>query len=363
MRILDRYVAREFLKIIAMALTVFVGIFVIVDLFEKLGRFLEAGVAPRILLRYYLFSLPDIFFKVMPVAVLLSSLLALGTMARHNELLAMKMGMVSTLRIAVPIVALALLVTGIALTLGQSLIPRASERAQDIMHTNVKKLPAVRIARQTNIWYRAQGDAFHQMFLHIGLADVRSNLLREVTLIELTPQFTPMRRLDAREAVWEAGGWVLKDGYMWMFSPAGELLLDRFQRMAVGISERPEDLTRVVRAPEEMSYEELKDYIHRLAQGGVDVRRYWVDLYAKIALPFACFVMGLIGIAFGLRTGKTGVLIWVGACVPLAFIYWVVFSLGLALGRGGALPPLVAAWLPNALFAIGGMVALIKVRY
>jgi lipopolysaccharide export system permease protein len=150
---------------------------------------------------------------------------------------------------------------------------------------------------------------------------------------------------------------------MWMFSPAGELLLDRFQRMAVGISERPEDLTRVVRAPEEMSYEELKDYIHRLAQGGVDVRRYWVDLYAKIALPFTCFVMGLIGIAFGLRTGKTGVLVWVGACVPLAFLYWVVFSVGIALGRGGALSPLVAAWLPNVLFAIGGLVALVKVRH
>src|SRR3990170_3212857 len=114
MRILDRYVAREFLKIVAMALTVFVGIYVIVDLFEKLGRFLEAGVAPRILFRYYLFSLPDIFFKVMPVAVLLSSLLALGTMARHNELLAMKMGQIGTLRIALPCLALAVGLSGAA---------------------------------------------------------------------------------------------------------------------------------------------------------------------------------------------------------------------------------------------------------
>ena len=363
MRILDRYVGREFLKILAMTLIVFAGIYVIVDLFEKLGRFLEAGAPARIIVRYYLASLPNILFQVMPVAVLLSSLLALGTMARHNELLAMKMGMISTLRIAVPCLILALLISGAALALGQSLIPRASERAQDIMHTAVKKLPAFRPAHQNNIWYRAQGDAFHQLFLHIGLADVRSNLLREVTLIELSPQFTPMRRLDAREAVWENDGWVLKDGYMWMFSPSGELLLDRFQRMAVGISERPEDLTRAVRAPEEMTSDELKDYIQRLAQSGVDVRRLWVDLYAKVALPFASFVMALIGIAFGLRTGKTGVLVWVGACVPVGFLYWVFLSLGFSLGRGGALPPLMAAWLPNTLFAAGGLAALIKVRH
>jgi lipopolysaccharide export system permease protein len=226
----------------------------------------------------------------------------------------------------------------------------------------VKKLPAARIARHADIWYRAQGNPLHHLFLHIGLAEVRSNLLRDVTLIELTPQFTPLRRLDAREAVWEQGGWTLKDGYMWRFSPSGELLLDRFQRMSVGIAERPEDLARAVRAPDDMTYDELKDYINRLAQSGVDVRRYWVDLYAKVALPFACLVMGLIGIAFGLRTGKTGVLVWVGACVPLAFLYWVLLSLGFSLGRGGALPPLVAAWLPNALFAGGGLVALIRVR-
>lgn len=363
MRILDRYVAIEFLKILGLALGVFAGIYVIVDLFEKLGRFLEVQAPAHIMVRYYVFALPHIIFQVMPVAILIASLLTLGTMARHNELLAMKMGQVSTLRIGLPILLLALLISGAALALGQSLIPQASERAQDIMRTHVRKLPAIRLARQNNIWYHARGDELHQQFLHIGLADAASGLLRDVTLIELTPQFAPLRRLDAREAVWEQDGWVLKDGYLWMFSGSGELVLDRFQRMAVGIAERPEELTRVVRAPEEMSYTELKDYIQRLAQSGVDVRRYWVDLYAKVSLAFASAVMALIGMAFGLRTGKTGVVVWVGACVPLGFLYWVLLSLGFSLGRGGALPPLAAAWLPNALFAVGGLVALVRVRH
>ncbi|HYB74400.1 MAG TPA: LPS export ABC transporter permease LptG [Candidatus Sulfotelmatobacter sp.] len=363
MRILDRYIAREFLKILGMALAVFVGIYIIVDLFEKLRSFLEAQVPAWVIVRYYLFSLPTILSQVMPVAVLLSSLLALGTMGRHNELLAMKMGHVGTSRIALPCVALALLLSGVGLALAQSVIPRASERAQDIMRTRVKKLPAIRLGRQNNIWYRARGDELHQQFLHIGLADAASGLLRDVTLIELTPEFTPVRRVDAREAVWDKNGWVLKDGYMWLFSPSGEILLDRFQRMPVGLAERPDEFTRVVRSPEEMSYDELKDHIERLAQSGVDVRRYWVDLDAKISLPFASVVMGLIGIAFGVRTGKTGVVVWVGACVPLGFLYWVLLSLGFSLGRSGALPSLAAAWLPNALFAAAGIVAFARVRH
>jgi lipopolysaccharide export system permease protein len=275
----------------------------------------------------------------------------------------MKMGQIGTLRIALPCLLLAVVLSGVALVLGQSVIPQANERAQDIMRTQVKKLPAIRLAHQNNIWYRARGDEFHQQFLHIGLADVASRLLRDVTLIELTPQFTPLRRLDAREAVWENDGWVLKEGHMWLFSPTGEMRLDRFQRMAVGISEKPEELTRVVRAPEEMSYDELQDYIQRLAQSGVDVRRYWVELYAKLSLPFASAVMALIGIAFGLRTGKTGVIVWVGACVPVGFLYWVLLSLGFSLGRNGALPAVMAAWLPNAFFAASGLVALVKGRH
>ena len=108
MRLLDRYIARECLKIILLCLVVFMGVYVVVDLFEKFSRFLEAKVQPGLILRYYLFSLPNIFTQVLPVAVLLASLLSLGGMARHNEILAMKMGQVSTLRIALPCISVGL---------------------------------------------------------------------------------------------------------------------------------------------------------------------------------------------------------------------------------------------------------------
>ncbi|MEK7203872.1 MAG: LptF/LptG family permease, partial [candidate division NC10 bacterium] len=78
MRLLDRYIARECLKLLCLCLVVFVGVYVIVDLFEKFSKFLEARVEPDLILRYYLFSLPNFFLQVLPVAVLLASLLTLG---------------------------------------------------------------------------------------------------------------------------------------------------------------------------------------------------------------------------------------------------------------------------------------------
>src|SRR3989304_1645387 len=87
MRLLDRYIARECLKILCLCLAVFVGVYVIVDLFEKFSKFLEARVGPALIMRYYLFSLPNFFLQVLPVGVLLASLLTLGGLARHNEVL------------------------------------------------------------------------------------------------------------------------------------------------------------------------------------------------------------------------------------------------------------------------------------
>ena len=85
MRLLDRYIARECLKVLLLCVTVFVGIYLVVDLFEKFSRFLEAHVAPGLILRYYLFSLPAIVTQVLPVAVLLATLIGLGTLARTTN--------------------------------------------------------------------------------------------------------------------------------------------------------------------------------------------------------------------------------------------------------------------------------------
>lgn len=358
MRILDRYIIWETVKIVAGAVCVFVAVFVIVDLFEKLARFIEAQVAPGMVARYYVFSLPSIAFQAMPVAVLLASLLSLGTMGRHHELLAMKMAALPTLRIALPCLLVAAGISLTALGLGETLVPRASERAQDIWRTQVKKLPPYRFTRENDVWYRADGNRF----LHISLMDTASGVIQGLTVFELDPDFSLRRRLDGREAAWRGDAWTLKDGFGIEILSEGEVRVDPFDQAVVALQERPPDLTRIARAPEEMSLGELRAYIRRLSQSGVNAQRYKVDLYLKLATAFVSLVMALIGIAFGVRTGKAGVLAWVGVCLGLGVVYWILLSLGVSLGRSGALPPFLAAWLPTLLFGAGGLLALWRVR-
>ncbi len=357
MRLLDRYIARECLKILLLCLVVFMGIYVIVDLFEKFSRFLEANVPPALILRYYLFSLPNIFTQVLPVAVLLASLLSLGGMAGHNEVLAMKMGQVSTLRIALPCIGVGLAASLAAWTATEYVAPRTNEWALNIWQTEVRHLPAHRTTQDSDIWYRARGNRF----VHIALIETQSNLIRGMSIFELSPNFDLLRRVDASEATWAAGAWTLHDGYR-MELDQQPVRIEPFRRMSFALDERPEEFARVARSPQEMSYGQLRDYIQRLVSSGVNATRYRVDLYAKVATALVSLVMALIGVSFGLRTGRAGVMLWVGACVPTGFVYYVLLVLGIQLGRAGALPPLVAAWLPNLVFGAAGLLSLWRLR-
>lgn len=356
MRILDRYLSLEFLKVFTFSLIVFLSLYVIVDLFDRLARFLDAPA--WVVVQYYCNRLPWIAFQVIPVSVLLAALLSLGNLARHNELLAMKMGQLSSLRIVTPLLILSLLASLAALVMGESIVPRMNERALNLYRVKVKKVAAFQRTKENDIWYRAKGNRF----LHISLMEVASGTVRGFTLFELSPDFQLIRRVDAKEARWHEGRWWLKEGEVSLTRPDGTYRVDSFTTLALELEEGPADLAQVVRESEEMSSAELREYIERLVKSGVNSIRYKVDLAAKGSTAFVSLVMAIIGIAFALRTGKGGVMAWAGACVLVGVCYWILLSVSISLGRGGVLHPLIAAWLPNALFTAAGLGSLLTLK-
>jgi lipopolysaccharide export system permease protein len=271
----------------------------------------------------------------------------------------MRMGRVSTFRIIFPPLILASAISLAAFALGESVVSRTNRLALDLYHINVKKVPPYRLTGGHDIWYRAEGGRF----LHIGLLEASSGSVRGFTAYEVGPDFQLRQRIAANRASWKEGRWSVEDGYIFTNKKEDKpFTVERFRERPLDLQEKPLELARVARKPEEMSSGELRVYIQRLRQGGIDARQYLVDLYAKGALAFSSLIMATIGIAFGLRVGRTGLLAWAGACIPLGFLYWILLSVGFALGRSGSLPPFLAAWLPNVLFSIGGISALARVK-
>ena len=114
----------------------------------------------------------------------------------------------------------------------------------------------------------------------------------------------------------------------------------------------PEDLQRVAKKSEEMSYKELLLYIRDVEAEGYDATPYRVDLHGKFSLPVACLIICLVGVGIMVRkiSGRSfAVNIALGILV--IFLYWISHSFCMSLGYGGMLPPVIAAWMSNFIFA------------
>jgi lipopolysaccharide export LptBFGC system permease protein LptF len=134
--------------------------------------------------------------------------------------------------------------------------------------------------------------------------------------------------------------------------------VDMFPEM----SEEPAYFKKEVRPSEQMSALELRHYIRELSQSGFDVVRLSVQFYRKFSYPLIAFVVALLGIPFSFTTGSKGALSGVALSIGIAILYWSISSLFEAMGNLSQLPPLVAAWSPDVLFALAGSYLLLRVK-
>jgi lipopolysaccharide export LptBFGC system permease protein LptF len=111
-----------------------------------------------------------------------------------------------------------------------------------------------------------------------------------------------------------------------------------------------------------MTYAELRDYITRLRASGANIVPQLVALHRKVAFPFVTIIMTLLAVPFAVTTGRRGAMYGIGVGLVLAIVYWITLSVSGALGAGGVLPPVLAAWTPNILFGAAAGFLLLTVR-
>lgn len=350
MRILDRYLLREQLLALAAGLLFFVAIYIIVDLFEKIDTYLDNHVAVPVVLAYYGVSIPAIVLQVLPMAMLLSCLLALGQLKRSNELTAMQAAGVGLGRIAAPLYALALLVSGLVFLVNETALPGINARKQHILTVDIKKQDVEGPRVRANLAYLgAEGRTFL-----IRTYRIDEQRMDEVVIQQIRHN-TLVGRIDARSALWENGRWIFHDGYTRRFDAGGEKAAQFNELTIPGLAERPEDFAEAEEDPQALSYPALQRYIDRLRQSGSRVQKYLTELHLKIAFPLTNFIVVLIGGALSVRVRRGGLAVAFGLSVFISFLYYALIRTGQSLGHSGQLPPVLAAWAGNIVFAAIGL--------
>ncbi len=346
MKILDRYVTIEFARNLLFIAACFISLFLIIDFFEKTRMFLSNHATFRQIASHFLFLIPTMLAQTLPAAVLLASLMACGSLSRHNEITAMKANGISLYRLSLPILTIAASVCLLVFLLNEWVTPYTNARAEHIRLVEVQKQQSLGSFKQDQIWYRGQKGIYN-----FKLFDGQNSILRGITLYYLDRDMNLTMRLDAEWGEWNKGGWLFHNLLITRF-PHGEFpVIEKTARQMADIPETPDDFKVVQKDVETMGYTELKGYIRKLQTEGYDATRYIVDLEGKIAFSLVSLILAAIGIAFSLRSERSGgIAQGIGAGLVIGFSYWLIYAFGMSLGRSGTLPPLLAAWLGNILF-------------
>ena len=357
--ILDDYVLRDFALYLTMIAGTFVMLLLVFTLFELLGDILRNGVSVLTVGEYLLNVTPYfLYFPIAPLSMLLAVLVTFGLLQRSNEITAIKATGISLYRIVVPVLIAASVVAGVLFLSDQLYLPYTNKR-QDALRNRIKGKPAQTYLRPDRKWIFGQhSDIYYYQFF-----DPDRDVFGGISVYRFDPHtFQITNRISAERAHWSdpMGRWVYEQG--WERDLNGPAI-QNYRKFDVAtfpeLTEAPAYFKKEVKQSSEMSYEELRRYIHDLEQSGFDVVRLRVQLQKKIAYPLITLVMAILAVPFALSAGKRGAIAGVATAIGIGVVYWTISGLFEAMGNLSQLPPAVAAWSPDLVFGfIGGYLIL-----
>jgi len=356
MSIIHRYLTLEISRYFVMVLTSVVGIYIAVDFFEKIDDFIEVGLPFSKAFTYFIFKAPYIIVQIIPVCILMSVLIVLGLMTRNFEIVALRSSGVSIYYLIRPILTFGFLCGILLFFMSEIVVPITMVKANRIWLKEVRNDPAV-ISREKDLWIKG-----NRSITHIKYYNSANKTIFGVTRSFFDEDFGLIRKIDAKKGVFEEGKWILHELIEQNFSEGeGGNDVIFHKKRAEKLDLLPEDLKRVMKISEELSFKELLEFIREVESEGYDAAIYKVDLYAKIAFPFVCIIMCFFGTGVAVR-GKTkdGLPVSIAYGVGIAFLYWIFYSFCLSLGYGGMLHPIIAAWTSNLVFLCLGTLTLLN---
>jgi LPS export ABC transporter permease LptG len=353
MRLLDRYVVRNFLQAYLYCIAGFISIWLIFDISDNISTFIDQHLGFMLTLRYYASQVPQILIILLPVSLLLALLFSLGRMSRANEIVSMLTAGVSIPRVLRPLIVVGLLTVAATTALNYSLAPHAElARKTFLGGGRSRQAPVIegqifRNRTDHRTWFIQSFRPGHNIFNNVQVLqqDTKENIVQSYL---------------AGRAIYHAQNntWEFENAKTVRYDPAGNVLEEKFfpALTLAHWSETPFRLGSANVRAEYLSVPELREYLHFNSDFPTTLLApFRTHLQYRLALPWTCLVVVCIAAPLGIGYSRRGVLASVAGAVILIFSMNFLTHLFLALGEGDRIAPVIAGWTPNILFTAIGL--------
>jgi LPS export ABC transporter permease LptF/LPS export ABC transporter permease LptG len=369
-RLIDLYISREYLRVFVLGVLGLLAIFYISTFIDMMDKLFRGETTTGTLLRYFAFATPRFIYFVVPMSVLVSALVTVGVLTKNSELLVLRACGISLYRAMAPLVFFALLASA-SLFLLQDRVLASTNREADRLEAKIRgwneqSTPLTqhwRLGTAGHIYLFDHFEPKPPRFARLHIYDVDRSAwrLRSITYMNEVALQRERRADGQLVAVWKGKkGWhrELTPGQKTEDAPVRyEVIEERLLNL-----EPPNYFESSVPLAEQMTLVELRTYISQLRASGANVVAYLVELQRRVAFPLVTVVMTLIAVPFAITTGQRGAMYGIGIGIVLAIVYFIIMSLFVAMGKGGILAPVLAAWAPNMMFSALAAYMILTVR-
>lgn len=359
MRILDKYILKEFIGPFLFGVCAFTAVFVGAGTLYRIANLInQYGASAWAAFRVFVLAMPSIIVVTFPMSVLLGSLMAFGRLSSSSEMIVMRAGGQNFIRLAMPIFIAAFFISIGATAFNEYVVPKANNAYNTIINEEIKHNVAP--TTQDHIIIKNTKGSDISSLMYARQYDANTKQLKDITVQEFEND-TLMRVEQADRADWNGQKWVMHEGMIYDVSANEQTTRSlKFQNQALPITQKPNKINASQKKPDELTIRELREQIKLLDQNSVNTNKMKVEMYNRFALPLASLVCAIVGAPLGMQKQRGSSSIGFGISVVVIFIYYSIMTLGNALGNGGKIPAYLAAFLPDIICGVAGVILVYK---
>lgn len=367
MRILTRYVLKEYLVPLFYCMSGFISIYVMFELFGSFSRLIESELGTWTVVEYFLAYLAPFFMYLAPAALMLAALYTMWRFCRNSEIIAMRASGVGFFTIVKPIIAVSIVMAGFVAWINEYYVPEKAQWAKQLRNERF----SVEGSDSSGLEKIIYSNSAENRTWKIGSMTILNGCqLDNVSVLVKRPDGSPKYIVNAPKAKYMDNEW-------WFFNPEVEYLdshglprpsqtpeLEKLSlRVFPEFSETPRDLRMQNLEWQYCSVRDKLTYLKTQTSLKSDVKRqYTYDIYAQILSPFACIIITLFAIPSGIASGRQSVFKGILGAIGAFFAFWAMNIGSLVLARTTPIAPLICATVPYGVFLYLGLYTFHKHR-
>jgi len=355
---IDTYIIKKYLGTFFFSITIIISIAIVLDISEKIDDFITTQPSLySLVFDYYLNFIPYYSNMLAPLFSFISVIYFTSKMASDTEIIAMFCSGISLKRLIRPYFIAAALIMAIFMFASNFIIP----------HSNFKRYNFEEKYVAGKVFINREGDVHRQIkqgkYIYLKSYNNYINTGYKFSIEEFSNSQLKAKLL-ADSIIWNENtkSWKICNYYIRHINGLSENIVEGTSRDTVFDFTPDEFNFKKERIAEFMNYGELKDFISKQQFRGENTVLYEVELYKRTAIPFAIFILTLIGIALASRKirGASGANIGIG--LLLSFSYIVLLHISTTFAVQSTIPPLVSVWIPNFIYGSLSIVLIAKTQ-